>query len=166
MNIVVVIDAWNKWPVEDRQNFPTISKEARAFGSYVNIMLNHIRELDDTQIIHYTWNRSSKFMDEIQRKNDKTVFHIYNIFEPFYDTDVVVNLYACGFHYGICVENFLYHTIYHHQDHIKNIGLIDNLTLRHPKHSYSDIKSKYNHYYYTQAGGFELMDLQSKDTVV
>lgn len=165
MNIVIVIDAWNKWPLEDTENFPTISKEARAFGSYINTMLNHIRELDDTKIIHYTWSRPIKLMDQIQIKNDRVLSKLGSYFLSLSETGGH-NLYACGFHYGICVESVLDNVSLYHRPTFNNFGLIDNLTLRHPRHSYSDIKSKYDHYYYTPAGGFELMDVQLKDTVV
>lgn len=165
MNIVMVVDAWAKWPIEDSREFPAITKEARAFGSYINTMLNHIREIDDTKVIHYTWSEPPKLMDEIQRKSDRVITELEPYFHSLHETGNH-NLYVCGFHYGICIESALDDISLYHRPAFNNLGLIDNLTLRHPRNSYSDIKSKHTHYYYTPAGGFELMDLQSKDNVV
>lgn len=160
-NLIIVVDAWEEWPIEDTRVWPHVSKEARAFGFYINTMLNHIRKDPNNTIVHYTWNKDIDLMNSIDRTGEKIYYSRHEI-ELDHTYPEYTKMYVCGFHYGICIDSTL-SWFQRHSSHwrYENIGLIENMSLRHPMESTLKIdlrRSFFKHFYYSIPDGFILLD--------
>lgn len=154
-NLIIVVDAWESWPVEKVKRHPELNEESYTFGYYINMMLKHIRKDSNNTVVHYTWDQETKLMNSIDRTGEKIYYDLTKVGNdhpyPKYS-----KIYACGFHYGICVEsvlNFL-NEKYIRPWKYENIGLIENMTLRHPKKNYLSADSIFQHFYYSIPYGF------------
>lgn len=161
-NLIIVVDAWESWPIEKLKEYPEINEEANMFGYYINIMLKHMREDPNNTIIHFTWDTQATLMGSIDRTGEKIYYglHEAGLDHPYPEYQ---KIYVCGFHYGICVENALnyFNKKYMHPWRYQNIGLIENMTLRHPRGKKVRLdlaNSIFQHFYYSVPYGFILLD--------
>src|SRR6056300_1040670 len=148
-NLIIVVDAWETWPDEDDLYQPEIDEEANIFGYYINMMLKHIRKDPNNTVVHYTWRKDAKLMNSIDRHDEKIYYSLYDIgLEHPYPE--YTKIYACGFHYGICIENALnfFNEKYMCPWRYKDLGIIENMTLRHPRENYCSAFSEFKHFYY------------------
>lgn len=155
---IIVVDAWAKWPEGDTLQWPTLEEEAHAYGAYLNTQLNHIRT-HYADIFHYSHVKNVELMQCINRESDTEINHIL--------TEGALagysRIFVCGFHYGICIESvckiidhiFLHPPLFQIATPIQ-FGIVENLSIRHPKHSHHEIKSTFDHYAFSQKLGFEL----------
>lgn len=165
MDVLVVVDAWEDWPIEDTREFPMITKDAHAWGQWINSQLVHVRRHCD--VIHYLDNADQGRMKVIDRSPDRVISKMGEWMEEvrmtgkWRDKNGLLEykykrIFFCGFHYGVCIENNMDQTFRHGADMFAwpQIGIVDNLTARHPKHGWNQILSKYRHYTYSYKEGF------------
>lgn len=149
MDCLVIVDAWKNCEKEDLQKFPWMEKEIKAFGFFLNLQLQIIKNTRDIEIIHCPSGRP--IMKEIDTKNSLIIQNIDEIKNRynFY--------YFCGFHIGRCINTKIKNL------NINNCGVVVNLSMVFPSDSYQMAFEKsihVNNYMYSYKKGFECIDIK------
>lgn len=144
MNLFILVDPYNRYTQEEKNIFPKIEKENKSFGSFLGYVLQ--QEYDKGNKI-LVWSNDSNLgvMKEIPKK-------IYKLYKGKLPKNYH-NIFLCGFHYGICVEEAARILKNRHQIPSNQVGIVVNLTLPAPEQPVHKIenffKSDFQLYYWT-----------------
>jgi hypothetical protein len=143
MNLIFLVDPYERYTREEKNIFPRIEEENKSFGTFLGYALEQERA-KGSKILVWSNDVHLGVMKQIPKK-------IYKLFKgkfPNYD-----KIYICGFHYGICVEECA--CILHSKYEIprEKIGIVLNLSIPAPEQPIHKIEnyfqSDFQLYYWT-----------------
>jgi len=144
MNLIILVDPYEKYPKETQSTLPQIEEENKSFGTFVSYVLKQEYQ-KGSKILVWSNDTSLGVMKQIPKP-------IYKLFKgklpKSYD-----KIYVCGFHFDMCVDrcanelNFRYRVPKH------KIGIVFNLSIPYPEkkilNSQNFFNSDFQLYYWT-----------------
>jgi len=143
MNLIFLVDPYEKYTTEEKNIFLRIEEENKSFGNFLGYVLEQ-EHAKGNRILIWTNDSHLGVMKQIPKK----IYKQFNKKFPKYEM-----IYVCGFHYGICVEECARLLNERYKIPKEKIGIVLNLSIPAPEQKVHKIEnffqSDFQLYYWT-----------------